>query len=199
MVSSPRGNVLLTAAHCVVGTGTGLVFAPGFHDGVAPYGRWDVVAAHAAPGWLRRRDPLEDFAFLDLAPRRVNGRLREIQQLTGANRLGHAPRAGQRVTVPAYPLGAADDPITCTIRVYLTSAYPSFDCTPYMDGTSGAPWLAGNERRTVVGVIGGLHQGGCLPSTSYSAPLGRAAEQAYQAALTDVGTNVLPLPGGDGC
>ncbi|MGH3596972.1 MAG: serine protease, partial [Mycobacterium sp.] len=34
-------------------------------------------------------------------------------------------------------------------------------------GTSGAPWISGS---TVVGVIGGLHGGGCAENLSYSAP-----------------------------
>jgi hypothetical protein len=40
VVNSPRGNMLLTAAHCVSGSGAGMVFAPGQNGGSAPYGWW---------------------------------------------------------------------------------------------------------------------------------------------------------------
>ncbi len=36
VVDSRSGNLVLTAAHCIVGTGKGYVFAPGSHDGVLP-------------------------------------------------------------------------------------------------------------------------------------------------------------------
>jgi hypothetical protein len=57
VVNGSHGDVLLTAAHCVSGSGAGMVFAPGFHDGISPYGRWTVTAAHLAPAWLRSQDP----------------------------------------------------------------------------------------------------------------------------------------------
>jgi hypothetical protein len=44
---------------------------------------------------------------------------------------------------------------------------PSFSCAGLVVGTSGSPWISGS---TVTGVIGGLQEGGCTPSVSYSAP-----------------------------
>lgn len=200
VVSSPHGNVILTAAHCILGTGVGFVFAPGFHNGVSPYGKWSVTAAHVAPGWSKNRNPRDDFAFLDVAPRRIGGRLRQIQQLTGAIRLGSTPRPRQWVTIPAYPIGAANDPITCTVRVYFTGPYPSFNCNPYVDGTSGAPWISGRRRhRRIVGLIGGLHQGGCHSYTSYSPPFGAEVMRVYRAAISGTPGNVIPPAGSDGC
>jgi hypothetical protein len=67
VVPSPRGDVLITAAHCVSGTGKGMVFAPGYHDGISPYGRWTVTGLQLEPGWLKSQDPGEDFAFLTVA------------------------------------------------------------------------------------------------------------------------------------
>ncbi len=84
VVDSPHGDVLLTAAHCVAGSGAGMVFAPGFHDGISPEGRWTVTAAHLAPGWLKSQDPHDDFAFLTVAPQTINGQPTEIEQVTGA-------------------------------------------------------------------------------------------------------------------
>jgi V8-like Glu-specific endopeptidase len=142
VVASPGGDVLLTAAHCIAGTGAGDVFAPGFHDGVSPLGRWTVTGAYLDPGWLTDQDPHRDFAFLTAAPQTIDGRTRSIQSVTGANRLGLGASAGQTVTIPAYPGGTDNEPVTCTTPVYLHDGYPAFNCDPYVGGTSGSPWIA---------------------------------------------------------
>jgi V8-like Glu-specific endopeptidase len=197
VVDSPRGDILLTAAHCITGTAAGYVFAPGYHDGFSPYGRWTVTAAYVDPAWIARQDPQRDFAFLTVAPRSIAGREEQIEQVTGANRLDARPvRAGERVTIPAYAAGTDDEPITCTVPVYYHGRYPAFDCDPYPGGTSGAPLMTGTAVR---GVIGGLHQGGCETFTSYSAPLGKAARRAYAAAIADDAGDRVPAAGGDGC
>jgi V8-like Glu-specific endopeptidase len=192
--------VVLTAAHCIRGTGAGDEFAPGLHRGVSPYGRWRVTAVYLDPGWIARQDPRRDFAFLTVAPRWIRGRYQEIEQVTGGNRLGSVAIAGERVHVPAYPAGANNDPITCTGPLYLHGIYPAFNCNPYVGGTSGAPFLirgAGDTR--VVGLIGGLHQGGCDSWTSYSAPFGHPAETTYLRAASGAPGDTAPAPGSDGC
>src|ERR1700712_4975124 len=40
VVQSPGRNLVLTAAHCISGSGAGLQFAPGYVDGKTPYGVW---------------------------------------------------------------------------------------------------------------------------------------------------------------
>jgi V8-like Glu-specific endopeptidase len=200
VVDSAVGNLLITATHCIAGDAKGYTFVPGYHDGIAPYGSWTVTGAYASPQWVRRRSPRFDVAFLVVAPQRRQGRLRQIQTVTGADRMGTAPAPGTRVTVPAYPIGRDDRPLTCTARVTYRDGYPAFDCTPYVDGTSGAPWLWRSRGGwTVVGVIGGLHQGGCEPWTSYSAPFGSDARQTYAAAVRGARTTTFPGPESDGC
>ena len=200
VVDSPAGDLLITATHCVIGTASGYTFAPGYHDGAEPYGTWTVVGAYVDPQWTAHLPPALDVAFLRVAPHRVDGRIREIQDVTGGNRLGSAPSTGQEVTVPAYPTGHDDDPITCTARVSYRGVYPAFDCNPYVDGTSGSPWLLHTGHGwDVVGVIGGLHQGGCYPWTSYSAPFGPATARTYAAAAKGADTAALPPPESDGC
>jgi hypothetical protein len=184
VVRSSTRDILITAAHCVTGSGAGYVFAPGYHDGVAPYGRWTVTATYLDPDWLSDQDPKKDFAFLVVAPQSRGGKRRQIQDVTGGNRLGVAPRAGQRVTVPAYPAGTDNDPVTCTVPVYYGGIYPAFDCDPYPSGSSGSPWIADSPLGpTVVGVIGGRNLGGCFTFTSYSSPLGAAALRVYRRAV----------------
>lgn len=199
VVHSPRGDVLLTAAHCVTGNGAGLWFAPGFHDGISPYGRWRVTGLYVDPSWIKRQDPRRDFAFLTVAPAQIHGRRTEIERVTGAVRLALHAAAGRRVTIPAYPAGT-DTPVTCTTAVYYHGFSPAFDCDDYVDGTSGAPWLAhtgtGPE---VVALIGGLHQGGCTPWTSYSPPFGAPVSEAYERAIEHESADIAPQAGSDGC
>jgi V8-like Glu-specific endopeptidase len=200
VVASPGGDVLLTAAHCVQGSAKGLSFAPGFHRGDAPFGRWTVTGAYFDPEWIADQRPTRDFAFLTVAPRKVDGASTEIQTLTGANVLGAAPARGETVSVPADPAGEANDPIDCTAKVYFEGAFPAFNCNPYVDGTSGSPWLAATpEGVEVVGLIAGLHQGGCYPYTSYSPPLGARARAVYERAVAGGRPQMGPDPGSDDC
>jgi V8-like Glu-specific endopeptidase len=200
VVHSADGDTLITAAHCVAGSGRGMVFVPGQRGAQAPYGRWTVTAVHLASRWAARQDPDDDVAFLTVAPRVINGVRTEIESVTGAFALGATPVRGERVAVTGYPAGAANDPITCSTTTYLTRTFPSFDCRGYVDGTSGSPWLRTTRAGTqIVGVIGGLNQGGCYDYTSYSSPLARDADDSYRRASTHAPADVAPQPGGDGC
>ncbi len=195
VVSSRTRNLLVTAAHCIEGSGRGDVFVPGYHDGVAPFGSWTVVSAYAPAGWLAHQTPSEDFAFLVVAPRRHDGRFQDLQGVTGANRLGIAPAPGEQVTVPAYPAGTGGTPITCATHTYAFGRFPAFNCNPYVDGTSGAPWLHHSKRGwTVVGIIGGPYQGGCHPWTSYSPALGVMAKRLMAKAEAGAPPDTLPTP-----
>jgi len=195
VVSSPRGDLLLTAAHCIAGTGSGYVFDPGYRDGVAPFGSWTVTAAYAPKGWLARRSPEQDFVFLVVAPERRHGREEQIQAVTGAELVGTSPVPGESIAVPAYPAGQGGNPISCTTRTYQFGNYPAFNCTPYIGGTSGAPWLhRSGQSWTVVGIIGGLNQGGCYPWTSYSPLFGKPFLRAMTEATTGGAPSTLPAP-----
>jgi hypothetical protein len=193
VIHSPGHDLALTAAHCVIGSGFAIEFAPGYHDGVSPYGVWSVRRVYLDRAWVHGQDPRRDFAILQLARHGGVG----VEDRTGvAPRLGSAPPAGTLVTVDGYVAGIGGRPITCRAPVYYTSGYPSFDCGGFAAGVSGGPWLSGGR---VVGAIGGLHQGGCTPSTSYSAPFG--ADVAALLARAEAGGpgDVGPIPGSDGC
>jgi V8-like Glu-specific endopeptidase len=196
VVQSSTRDLLITAAHCVYGTGVGMAFVPGSVNGSAPYGRWTVTAAYVDPSWRTSHNPLRDVAFLRVAPQHVNGAVRTVEQLTGANTLIETPLNVGQVSVPAYLYGVGGLPITCLTSTYRTGAYLAFDCGGYADGVSGAPWIRGS---TVVGVIGGLHQGGCSWSTSRSAPFDATTIATYQRAVSKAQGDVLPGPVSDGC
>ena len=114
--------------------------------------------------------------------------------------LGIAPARTSTVSIPAYALGQDDLPLICSARVARKGPYPAFNCDPYPDGTSGAPWL---QRRgasmAVVGVIGGLQQGGCQTWTSYSAPFDRRTLTLAAGAGRAAAAQQLPVAPSSGC
>jgi hypothetical protein len=196
VVHSPGHNLVMTAAHCIAGTGFGFEFAPGYHDGVAPYGVWSVRRVYVDDAWLKHQDPQHDYAFLEMARAPWHGVTRAIEDVTGAYLLGSAPAPGATVTVDGYLAGSGGSPITCTATVYYTAGFPSFGCSGFAAGTSGGPWSSGNQ---IVGVIGGLHQGGCTDGTSYSSAFGTDTSADWERAVSGGPANSLPLAGPDGC
>lgn len=174
VVHSPRENLVITAAHCMVGRSLRpaghIVFAPGYHSGKFPHGLWQVHAKFVDKRWASDRDPNDDVAFL------VVGRPgRRIEKFTGTEVLGTGHQLPAQVQVIGYP-DATRRPITCAGPA---SSYDhgqlrqlEFDCDGYTDGTSGGPFLADINAKTgdgsVIGVIGGYQQGGNTPSISYS-------------------------------
>jgi hypothetical protein len=107
---------------------------------------------------------------------------------------------GTDVTVPAFALGADDSVHSCTAPVGSRDGFPSFTCAGYPDGTSGAPFLrreGGLDE--VVGVIGGLHQGGCTSTVSYSAPFTAATLRLLAQVESGLTPSVLPTRPSDGC
>lgn len=200
MIDSPGHDLLLTAAHCVAGTGVGMSFAPGAVDGHEPYGRWMVTAAYAMPAWTTGQNPQADVAVLVVAPRLAGGHKVEIQAQTGGHPLGSEPTAGTIVTVTGYPFGVGGRPVTCRAPVRMTGGFPTFACPGFVAGTSGGPWLStAKGHAVVVGVIGGLHQGGCRPAVSYTAAFTGIQRRAYDAAVAGRALSPLPTPGPDGC
>ncbi len=139
VVSSPAGDLAVTAAHCVTAAKTPLVFVPDYHDGKAPYGSWLVTRVFTDAAWTSSQDPNDDVAFLQLAaaPGGVS-----VQSVTGAEQLQTGAPERDLVQVIGYPDGAAE-PVSC---VNWTKAFSStqleFDCGGYPDGTSGGPFLA---------------------------------------------------------
>lgn len=188
VVASPGEDLLITAAHCINdGDGSGykqdIVFIPGYRDGAMPYGIWTPQRLIVAPQWANSADPNFDVGFIVLQPH--DGA--NIQQVLGANQLGHDAGYQNLVRVTGYP-SSAGAPITCTNWTSRQSATQlEFDCDGYTGGTSGSPWVSGFDPQTrtgtIVGVIGGYEQGGDTPSVSYSAYFGSGVYQLYEQAI----------------
>ena len=210
VIRSRTRDVVLTAAHCVNGTGLGIQFVPGYVQGSAPHGVWDVTAAYVDPRWVSSQDPQYDFAFLIVAAHHSGGRSVRLGDVVAGNRLGPAPRPGQELQVTTYANEPDADAISCTAVTYLHAGYPAFDCDGYAAGTSGAPWLTAEvvtpghpvrqpvrhpaPREPVVsGVIGGLEQGGCIESTSYSSRFDSDTFTVFERAVAGRSPDTLPV------
>jgi V8-like Glu-specific endopeptidase len=186
VVSSPAGDLAVTAAHCVTGKTTSFVFVPDYHDGKAPYGSWAVTRVFTDAAWTASADPNDDVAFLQLAP--APGGV-SVQSVTGAEQLQTGSAQRDQVTVIGYPDGNAE-PVSCVnwTKPFGTTQQ-EFDCGGYPDGTSGSPFLAdvnpATGGGTVIGVIGGYEQGGDTPQVSYSIVFGTNVASLYQTAVAD--------------
>lgn len=204
VVDSPAGDLIVTAAHCLSGSGAGVSFVPGYRNGRAPYGTWTVSRAYAAPAWQARNDPHADYAFLAVDPLPGNPKgAASVESVVGGAVLGSTPPDGRPVTLTGYLEGIDDRALVCAASTYLAGEYPAVDCAGFADGTSGAPWIApaqpgaGSER--IAGVTGGPHQGGCSDDTSYTALFDASTVSVYQRASSDQPPDVLPTAGSSGC
>lgn len=174
VVHSGPGDLLLTAAHCLHdGEGgdyaTGISFAPGFHDGVAPYGYWDVDNPVVPDGWADSSDPDLDAGF---ATAHQPGNPKTLESVTGANTLAAGSGFVHQITLTGYP-DTQETPVVCRGTTEQADTYQMrVDCPGFSTGTSGGPWVIdpdpATELGTVVGVIGGHLYGGDDPDTSYS-------------------------------
>ncbi len=102
VVHSERGDLIVTAAHCVAGADDGLVFVPGYRNGKTPYGVWKVTRRYLPDGWAEGRDGDEDsdLAFAAVAER--DGE--RLEDVVGANRFTPGTETGATaVTVTGYP------------------------------------------------------------------------------------------------
>jgi hypothetical protein len=181
VIGSPRGDLVLTAAHCVWSLSKGtythasITFAPGYDDGPNAFlgGVWNVEQIDVAPGYVANGDEEDDYALLVIAPKHGL----DIQDVTGGLQLA-AAHLPEQVSVVGYndleydPAG--NEAIVCRAKAFEETdddlPWARFDCPNYQDGTSGGPWIAAGGR--VVGVIGGYEQGGDTPDWSYSALFG---------------------------
>jgi len=202
VVDSPSGDVLLTAAHCLSGRAIGWTFAPGFDDGATPYGIWHTTGAYLDPHWLHDQDPQFDYAVLTVASHRRAGRLMPLQQVVGGLEIGRPPILRPvRVTDIAYNSGVGGRAISCSTTLTWTQGYPTFDCAGFVGGSSGSPWITVglDGRREVIGVTGGLHQGGCVDFISYASLFDSGVREMITRATYGEAADVAPVRDDDGC
>lgn len=182
VVHSGSGNLIATAGHCVYdklfgGWNNHIVFVPGYHDGIAPYGVWAATTAYVDNYWVSKEDPDVDIAFLKV--RKVGGGTQSLESITGADTFSAWPGYTNAVSVAAYPL-TASRPVGCsgTTKKY-SGTQQELDCGGLPDGASGSPFIASGNR--LVGVLGGYQKGGNTPATSYSVYFSGRIKNIYEA------------------
>jgi V8-like Glu-specific endopeptidase len=189
VVSSPAGNVLITAAHCI-NSGTGgadrsnVVFIPGYANGSSPDGTWTPERYVMDPRWVNDANPDLDVAFIVLKP--LNGK--NIQDVLGGNQIAFNAGYQHLVRVAGYP-DSDSAPIACLSWTSEQSQTQlKFNCADFTGGTSGSPWISKLDPHTrtgtVVGVIGGYQEGGNTPQVSYSAYLNDDIQKLYNEATS---------------
>jgi V8-like Glu-specific endopeptidase len=174
VIDGGHRNLLITAAHCLYGSGyrSHVAFVPMYDQGRAPYGIWTAKRLTVTSGWRNSHDQDLDFGFIALNTR--GGR--EIADVTGNNTLTINKGFYNHVIVAGYPTAAnspADQAIWCANSTSQQARYQTrFDCAGYYGGTSGSPFLLNynhaRHRGQVIGVIGGYQEGGNVDYISYS-------------------------------
>ena len=186
VVSSPHGDLLVTAAHCVTGRQGTIAFVPGYANGNAPYDVWYVSRVFTDQAWNTSASQDDDVAFLEV---RQNGASTPIEDVTGAEELGIGLPPVGLTQVIGYPNGASEPVICQTWTKAFGATQLEFDCGGDPDGTSGGPFLINADQATgqgtVTGVIGGYEQGGDDPAVSYAARLGDNIGALYKTAEAD--------------
>lgn len=192
-VHSAKGDVVLTAAHCVSG-GAGQwasnwIFIPGYQDGAEPYGAYTARRFFVSPQWTAASgtaDERYDVAFVTVNLPSAPSRSRPAG---GPLPAGQPVAFGQQVEETAYVFGyPAEPPYTGLYPDYCAGqARPGglggawTRCT-MTAGDSGGPWFAGFSPRTGTGTIVAIStfKIGDDPRVLYATVLGTAARVLYQ-------------------
>lgn len=201
VIDSPTRDLILTAAHCVSGTGTDITFAPGFRNERTPYGVWRVTESYVDPSWVGDQDPHDDYAVLRVRADGGGAPQAPIQSVTGGTPVAPTPPDDTPIDLVGYNAGVGGTATSCHTELYWRGGFPEFTCAGFLGGSSGSPWLAATATggTAVVGVIGGLHQGGCLSLFSRASDFRQDVRTLVARAAAGSHPDTLPQPGPDGC
>jgi len=152
VVDAPNQSTLFTAGHCLNSAGNGAAssasFAPGYHDGVSPFGRWDSQQLLPAPQWDTVNHHY-DYGFIVLAR---NAQDVAVEDTVGAFPMGFNQPRAQNYRILGLPgdptppyngekLWACDTAYTGDyVGVGTGPASMMVDCD-FGNGASGGPWL----------------------------------------------------------
>jgi V8-like Glu-specific endopeptidase len=205
VVPSRRGNVILTAAHCVIDPETGtlagsLIFVPGYHNGVGPDGTWEATHYETTKSWAewekRKVTPPnegEDLTLLLLEANQEekNGHYGEnVERVVGSLGIAFDQACSQTYTQYGYP---AESPYNGEILYSHVAAYAGTDtnsailprpvkiASDFTRGASGGPWTIGSsDAPTVLSLTAYGYEG--QPGYLYGPYFGEAARKAYERA-----------------
>lgn len=208
VIESPRGDVVLTAGHCVIDPETGtaarsVIFVPGYRETKEPYGAWAATSWVTTPEWASTAggsDPDEggDLALLVTADNSAGA---SVQETVGALGIGFEQAREQTYTQWGYP---GEAPYNGEILYSHTTPYAGSDpfyspaplkiASDFTAGASGGPWTIGpSTAPEVLSVTDYYYEGD--RHHLYGAYFGAAARHAYETA-TGLAVAAGPGPGG---
>jgi hypothetical protein len=197
----PPSNAVVTAGHCAIDPETGaettneMIFIPGYHEGEAPFGVWQIEFYATPEAWKKtakegvRPNEGADIAFIGL---KSNSAGERVGKVVGALGIDFDQACDQTYTQFGYP---AEAPYGGELLYSHTTGYAGADTegafTPvpmkiasdFTRGASGGPWTVGigSGTPTVLSLTayGYANQPGYL----FGPYFGEAAKKAYGTAF----------------
>ncbi|MFE1828744.1 trypsin-like serine peptidase [Streptomyces yangpuensis] len=187
-VNSPSKMMVLTAAHCIVVGGSGLlgeptvmtnwVFIPAWNTGgvEAPYGKFPAKSYRGWNLWTKWTNHDYDYAFVTVRP---NEKGEGLVETVGGNALGYNYGYEQSMRMVGYPLGYSSGHVQWrfvgTTRHSTRNPNMLMMQQSYFDhGASGGPWFRTYDPLTKTGMINGvtslIHPGGTPTSGNNDSP-----------------------------
>lgn len=187
-VTSDNESTVITAGHCVKMEGSwhkDWVFVPGYHDGEAPYGKWNAAKTLTTPQWEADEDLNYDVGAAVVKP--LNGR--KLTETVGGQGLAFNSGYSQPMYAFGYP---AADPydgeklVHCagtSFRDVLLTQDHALSCD-MTGGSSGGPWFTEFDEASGSGLQASVNSFGYtfLPDTMFGPYFGDDARQLYEKA-----------------
>jgi V8-like Glu-specific endopeptidase len=159
VVQSATQSVLLTAGHCVHGGGkrstwaSNLLFAPGYQDKLAPFGRWTARRLFTTKGWRKRARFADDIGAAAL---NLNPAGQTAESVVGSRGVAFNLPREQAYRAYGYPIEPApkfdgESLWTCESQFGYTDPLPEPRGVPQSGigcdmggGASGGSWVVGD-------------------------------------------------------
>ena len=163
VVDAPNQSTVITAGHCLNdatdGPTVSATFAPGYHDGIAPFGLWTAKQFIQSPQWAASFNRRYDYGFVVIAR---NASLQPVEDVVGGLPIAFNQPREQSYRILGYPTEPTP-PYDGSKLWACDTAYDSdfvSDATPgppriragceFGVGASGGPWL--NAQNALVSV-----------------------------------------------
>lgn len=169
-VGNPAKDMVFTAGHCLwawsadgttsLGWMTQVMFAPGYNNGVAPYGKWPWNHMRTFPEYSDNGDPNYDIGVVNVSPNPSDGSL--LVDRVGGNGLSY--NAGYSVTVDVFgypqsytlvPYNGQNQYGCYNVPTYQIGSSIETGCDT-THGGSGGSWLIFYNASTGLGNIDGV-------------------------------------------
>ncbi|WP_372410877.1 serine protease [Streptomyces luteireticuli] len=187
-VTSGNHSTVITAGHCVKYQGswhTNWTFAPGYHDGQAPYGTWTATKTLSTPQWTASEDMNNDIGAAVVAP--LDGK--QLTDVVGGQGLDFNGAYGRAMYSFGFPAASPYDGtklIHCSgtaTKDFLLTKDHGLSCN-MTGGSSGGPWFTSFDESTGTGLQASVNSFGYtfLPNTMFGPYFGDEAKALYDTA-----------------